>query len=102
MALVLPPCSPSIPREVQSEGMGFGRLRRNREECKEGAHLWVGLDTQGPGEIAAMSRPWPTRKEAGPSCRPELWLGEEAPTRLPSRPQAQLHLSCSTTSRFPW
>ena len=42
---VLPPCIPPTPRDAQSEGVGLGRLMGHREGCREGAHLWAGLDT---------------------------------------------------------
>lgn len=54
-ARILSRSTPSICREPQSRA----------QTGREGAHLWAGLGTRGPGEAAATSPPWPTGTRPG-------------------------------------
>lgn len=60
-----------------------------------------GWTPEGQEKQQPSPRHGPPERRQDPAADLGCGLGEEAATGLPRRPQAQLHLSCSTTEPFP-
>lgn len=81
--------------------MGLGPLEGHREGCRGLLTCGQGWTPEGQEKQQPRLSHGPPERRQDPAADLRVGWGEEAATRRPRRPQAQLHLSCSTTEPFP-
>lgn len=95
-------CLPaSHPTSGRPEGEGCSGQIGHKERIRGGLTCGQGWTPEGQEkqQPSPGHGPFDRRQVTAADLRCEL--EEQARTRLPPRPQAQLHLSCSTTELFP-
>ena len=99
-ASVLPPCISPTPGGPEGVGLGAEEWGTERDAGR-GLTCGQGWTPEGQEKQQPSLGHGPPKRRQDTAADLRCGLGEEAPTRLPPRPQAQLHLSCSTTEPFP-
>lgn len=96
----LPPAShPHL--DAPRERVAGGRQMSTEREAGRGLTSGQGWTPQGQEKQQPSADHGPFGRRQATAADLRCGRGELAPTRLPSRPQAQLHLSCSTAEPFP-
>lgn len=88
-------------RDAQRERGVGGRQMGHRERSREGLTCGQGWTPEGQEKQQPGPGHGPFDRRQVTAADLRRGPGEQAPTRLPPRPQAQLHLSCSTAEPFP-